>query len=335
MFLMRHSRQHLRRAHEAPIHCPRCSRKFDTTIKKDHHIHSDTCEKTERKIWEGVTEYQKKELSKRKRSRNHVSIEQKWYLVWDILFPNTARPSSPCQFDTLRPCRPLTLSIVVDFQTFHQTLSPRELEISEVQASFRNDLADHRDKLSELLVNDEETREFMVTEFGKFMGRTFTSTREAGQTTTIAPISDIGYATRAVSMSNASSAQEGSHMLEHSVPADTIAFEELPQGYHVGHNQGVTEAPTTFQFDSPTIVMGLAAPQGYGIGTAGNLTEDPNTLEFRTHWMEMDSEVPQGYDAGTTGHSSEGPNTYDFPTSGIEMGHGGPNVDYNAYLNIS
>jgi hypothetical protein len=88
-------RQHLKRRHEVPINCPKCSQIFQSELQRDEHIYLDTCQKMPRKSWEGVTEFQKRQLAKR--SPKQVNTKERWYIIWDILFPGVGRPSTPCK----------------------------------------------------------------------------------------------------------------------------------------------------------------------------------------------------------------------------------------------
>jgi hypothetical protein len=82
----------LLRKHRIPIHCPRCSRAFETEEDRDDHVRIGNCEILPKKIWEGVSESQKRLLEKRA-ARNKTTKEN-WYFVFELLFPGKERPEA-------------------------------------------------------------------------------------------------------------------------------------------------------------------------------------------------------------------------------------------------
>jgi hypothetical protein len=84
--------QHLERGHpHQPIHCPICGEVFDTHHDRDSHIRLQSCEQRNFRH-EGLTTDQLRQLRQNRRTLNEV---ERWYCLWDILYPTTPRPDSP------------------------------------------------------------------------------------------------------------------------------------------------------------------------------------------------------------------------------------------------
>ncbi|SPO07606.1 uncharacterized protein DNG_10301 [Cephalotrichum gorgonifer] len=84
-------KQHLRRYHLPPMHCPSCGRVFGLQSDLDGHIRERTCEQREF-THPGLTQTQQEAL---KRVPREGSPKERWYKMWDIIFPNAPRPASP------------------------------------------------------------------------------------------------------------------------------------------------------------------------------------------------------------------------------------------------
>lgn len=84
-------KQHIRRHHQQPIHCPVCGDTFKTKITRDEHIKEGSCELREF-THEGLTQY---ELEALDRVSRRVTQSERWNQIWDILFPGEPRPDSP------------------------------------------------------------------------------------------------------------------------------------------------------------------------------------------------------------------------------------------------
>jgi hypothetical protein len=85
-------KQHLRRCH-IKIRCPRCQEDFRDTDSRDLHIRAGICALQPDVIDERMNERQIKKLGARGPA-NQTQYDR-WYVVWDILFPGTAKPDSP------------------------------------------------------------------------------------------------------------------------------------------------------------------------------------------------------------------------------------------------
>lgn len=84
-------KQHLDRYHLPPIHCPTCGEVFKKRSERDEHIRDLGCERRDFSH-PGMTLQQQEAL---KRTARNVTQEQRWYAIWDILFPGEPRPASP------------------------------------------------------------------------------------------------------------------------------------------------------------------------------------------------------------------------------------------------
>ncbi|KAL6865535.1 hypothetical protein ACO1O0_001629 [Amphichorda felina] len=88
-------KQHLWRHHQMPIYCRRCRDTFKTEEELDEHATSVvSCEIRQVPVFEGVTMEQVMQL-KRTRAPANKSIEEQWYGIYKVLFPDHPLPSSP------------------------------------------------------------------------------------------------------------------------------------------------------------------------------------------------------------------------------------------------
>ncbi|KAK3381244.1 hypothetical protein B0H63DRAFT_523972 [Podospora didyma] len=84
--------QHLERSHpKQPIHCPVCGRTFDTRTDCNDHIGRRLCEPRTFQH-PGFTDDQLRGLRQPRRNLNEA---ERWYCLWDILYPGKPRPASP------------------------------------------------------------------------------------------------------------------------------------------------------------------------------------------------------------------------------------------------
>lgn len=82
-------RQHIRRTHMQPFHCPTCNRVFVRQGERDRHINQRTCIRRDIKI-PGITEDQSQQI---KDFRNGSGSEmEKWLKLWGIIFPDAVPP---------------------------------------------------------------------------------------------------------------------------------------------------------------------------------------------------------------------------------------------------
>ena len=96
--LFRHSstktsylKQHLGRHHMQPIHCPVCGDLFDTHRLRFEHIRKKACHARDFHL-DGMTRSQQEMIQVVPRNR---TPEERWFIMWDIIFPGKPRPASP------------------------------------------------------------------------------------------------------------------------------------------------------------------------------------------------------------------------------------------------
>ncbi|KAK1467680.1 hypothetical protein CCUS01_07211 [Colletotrichum cuscutae] len=86
-------KQHLNRKHRQPsYYCPTCWMIFDKPTDRDIHISQRGCFLQDRVNYEGISEDQSRQLTRKVDRR--LSEEQQWFSVWDIVFPDVPRPES-------------------------------------------------------------------------------------------------------------------------------------------------------------------------------------------------------------------------------------------------
>ena len=92
---IRDVKQHIGRKHQKPIYCPRCGQVFLNEEARDDHAQDDIrCERRRPVRFDGITEVQKRQLSKK--APSNLSAEKQWYAIFDVLFPgHHPRPESP------------------------------------------------------------------------------------------------------------------------------------------------------------------------------------------------------------------------------------------------
>jgi hypothetical protein len=87
-------KQHIKKCHQQPIHCDRCSRTFSTRPElKEHARMEPRCPLNDELEWDGTTEDQREELHKR--TSRKLSEKEKWYQIYAVLFPGAPVPDSP------------------------------------------------------------------------------------------------------------------------------------------------------------------------------------------------------------------------------------------------
>ncbi|KAI8948876.1 hypothetical protein F4801DRAFT_603989 [Xylaria longipes] len=89
---IRRVKQHLRRNHKRPLHCPTCCETFKVEETFYSHIEGRSCLPQPKKALEGVTSTQQEHLD-RKVDRK-LSRSDQWYSIFSILFPDSQLPRS-------------------------------------------------------------------------------------------------------------------------------------------------------------------------------------------------------------------------------------------------
>jgi len=97
--LLNLSREHLYRRHRAPIQCARCWPQFDDQANLNTHLTvKNVCEVREGFTTDSMTVDMEKRIRSRKNASKDQTEEDRWKVMYGILFQNEAVPS-PCEFD--------------------------------------------------------------------------------------------------------------------------------------------------------------------------------------------------------------------------------------------
>jgi hypothetical protein len=102
---VRDVKQHLWFAHRRSPFCPICGEIFPTTAGRDQHIRARSCTVRTVPDIEGISIEQMKLLARRLNAE--LSQEERWFAVWDVVFPDVPRPpqarlSTPLEYDVRR-----------------------------------------------------------------------------------------------------------------------------------------------------------------------------------------------------------------------------------------
>lgn len=88
-------KQHiLDRTHRQKPFCPICGRTFNTFDDRDAHVRGQTCQERILPVLPGVSQEQERAIRYPQTSARRTA-EQKWFDVWDILFPGIPQPQTP------------------------------------------------------------------------------------------------------------------------------------------------------------------------------------------------------------------------------------------------
>jgi len=93
----------------SPVQCERCHQIFPGTDRAaclsqlaDHRKMDVSCELGDPSRKEGIDEAQWAALDKQNRKKNQETHRvEKWFEIWDVLFPGRERPKSPCEHTTV------------------------------------------------------------------------------------------------------------------------------------------------------------------------------------------------------------------------------------------
>ena len=142
-------KQHLYRVHKCPEHyCARCYAVFAS--KEDVDVHSrqdEPCSISECSFAEKFTEDKMKQL---KRKRPGKSVEQSWYIIFGILFPDSRLPDSPWIDDHVLSA---PTSLVNEDQA-----DPRTANLLEI---FNEQLSHHQDAATHTWLASREARDLL------------------------------------------------------------------------------------------------------------------------------------------------------------------------------
>ncbi|KAF2736281.1 hypothetical protein EJ04DRAFT_551355 [Polyplosphaeria fusca] len=97
-------KEHLYRRHLLPIQCNRCCSTFPSESSlKEHQRDPRGCEVREQAPREGFDKDQERKLKSKKRSQVHLSEEDKWNVVYKILFPDDDEAEMPSPYIEYQP----------------------------------------------------------------------------------------------------------------------------------------------------------------------------------------------------------------------------------------
>ncbi|KAK8028487.1 hypothetical protein PG991_005543 [Apiospora marii] len=85
-------KQHLSRSHYSENHCERCKAIFWSNASRENHLRHEQCQWRGQDALEGLTHQQRHDLSRK--SKPHHSESEKWFAIWEILFPGQPMPAS-------------------------------------------------------------------------------------------------------------------------------------------------------------------------------------------------------------------------------------------------
>ncbi|KAK4224374.1 hypothetical protein QBC38DRAFT_17904 [Podospora fimiseda] len=89
-------REHVSTVHRRPYYCPACGTTFRSASSSNRHIQEQSCSVREMPSGdiEGIPEDNMARLNRWSPQRSQ-SEEERWYSMWDILFPGVQGPSTP------------------------------------------------------------------------------------------------------------------------------------------------------------------------------------------------------------------------------------------------
>jgi len=90
---VRRVKQHLYRNHTRSITCPRCQDTFPDQAACNNHLRDVDCARNPPVLDEGIDDAQMVQLSRK--GRRDLTQEQRWYVVWGIVFRGAEEPDTP------------------------------------------------------------------------------------------------------------------------------------------------------------------------------------------------------------------------------------------------
>ncbi|KAH8760498.1 hypothetical protein F5883DRAFT_140758 [Diaporthe sp. PMI_573] len=85
-------KEHVCWDHRRPKFCPVCKEEFASGRNRDVHIRLRTCLANSSSAPDGITDNQEERLEREDRAS--MPEDSRWFQIWDIIYPNIARPSS-------------------------------------------------------------------------------------------------------------------------------------------------------------------------------------------------------------------------------------------------
>jgi hypothetical protein len=83
---------HLQICHMQPLYCPLCGETFQKTVLRDEHVAIRQCERQTQRGFDGLRNEQVALLIEV--TERHASLIEKWYQIWDIIYPGGIHPES-------------------------------------------------------------------------------------------------------------------------------------------------------------------------------------------------------------------------------------------------
>lgn len=85
-------KDHVCGEHRQPMFCPVCKEEFPSGRTRDTHIRLRNCDPNNSITVDGITDDQEERLNRE--SNSHLPEEQRWFQIWDMIFPQNDRPRS-------------------------------------------------------------------------------------------------------------------------------------------------------------------------------------------------------------------------------------------------
>ncbi|KAF1952234.1 hypothetical protein CC80DRAFT_423089, partial [Byssothecium circinans] len=170
-------KEHLYRRHLLPIQCHRCCSTFtNEPALREHQRDPRGCEVKEHLPLEGFDKDQERKLKSKKRSLVYMSEEDKWKVVYRILFPDDNESDMPSPYIEYHPCnngQSREPTNVARFQEFSRLELPR-LVRRTLEVAVEKEAQPLEDKLKERLVDIvRECQSQLVSMFQTTQPQTF------------------------------------------------------------------------------------------------------------------------------------------------------------------
>ncbi|PSN74263.1 hypothetical protein BS50DRAFT_11989 [Corynespora cassiicola Philippines] len=147
-------KEHLYRRHLLPIQCNRCCSTFpNDPALRDHQRDPRGCQIREQIPLEGFNKDQERKLKSKKRSLVFQSEEEKWKIVYRILFPDDNETDMPCPYIEYQPSNTsVETSNIARFQEFSRLELPR-LVRRTLEVAIEREAQPLEDKLKDRFVD--------------------------------------------------------------------------------------------------------------------------------------------------------------------------------------
>ncbi|KAH7144199.1 hypothetical protein B0J13DRAFT_622763 [Dactylonectria estremocensis] len=277
---IRDVKQHLARRHTPERYCQLC---FETSFADQrslqNHISERSCLSQDPSMLEGISYDQRQQLSKK--SNPNISEEGQWFAIWDIIFPESLKPTS-AYIDT-------GLSVEMRlFREYSQTHGPamiREQIMASSNCVRLGSSEEDQQSALDRVIAEGITRMFETWRSAQSAGSRLSrnqanGNQQAGQATPLSSVADSGFATASqVSSLEAGSRIEGRiegrirHPDTLEIPRPPLATETAAEGQASRLTHDLTiESPDPFHQDW----LGLLA----NMGDLGSFNANGNEFGF-------------------------------------------------------